>query len=61
MGAYNNDDKDDVRRNMERVFATFPVLQARIGQLGGTLSGGEQQMLAIGRGHDVSAEAAHDG
>jgi branched-chain amino acid transport system ATP-binding protein len=49
MGAYNNNDKTDVLRTMERVFSTFPILQSRIEQLGGTLSGGEQQMLAIGR------------
>ncbi len=49
MGAYNNKDKGDVTRTMERVFATFPILAARLDQLGGTLSGGEAQMLAIGR------------
>ena len=38
------------RRNLERVFELFPVLAERRGQLAGTLSGGEQQMLAIGRG-----------
>jgi branched-chain amino acid transport system ATP-binding protein len=36
-------------RNLERVFALFPVLSERVGQAAGTLSGGEQQMLAIGR------------
>ena len=35
---------------MERVFKSFPRLKERLAQLGGTLSGGEQQMLAIGRG-----------
>jgi branched-chain amino acid transport system ATP-binding protein len=49
MGAYNNRDKGDVARTMERVFSTFPILASRQEQLGGTLSGGEQQMLAIGR------------
>jgi branched-chain amino acid transport system ATP-binding protein len=49
MGAYNNRDKADVSRTMERVFSTFPILATRHQQLGGTLSGGEQQMLAIGR------------
>lgn len=49
MGAYNNKDKGDVTRTMERVFGTFPILAARLEQLGGTLSGGEAQMLAIGR------------
>jgi branched-chain amino acid transport system ATP-binding protein len=38
------------RKNLERVFGIFPVLKERRGQLGGTLSGGEQQMLALGRG-----------
>jgi branched-chain amino acid transport system ATP-binding protein len=49
MGAYNNRDKGDVTRTLERVFGTFPILAARLDQLGGTLSGGEAQMLAIGR------------
>lgn len=49
MGAYNNKDKKDVAKTMERVFAAFPILAARLDQLGGTLSGGEGQMLAIGR------------
>lgn len=49
MGAYNNRDKQEVDRGIERIFATFPVLDRRSNQLGGTLSGGEQQMLAIGR------------
>ncbi|MDQ7782396.1 MAG: ABC transporter ATP-binding protein [Desulfomonilaceae bacterium] len=49
MGAYNNQDKDDVTTKMTRVFSTFPRLETRARQLGGTLSGGEQQMLAIGR------------
>ncbi len=49
MGAYNNNDAGDVLRTMKTVFSAFPILEDRIGQLGGTLSGGEQQMLAIGR------------
>ncbi|MBI5572889.1 MAG: ABC transporter ATP-binding protein [Desulfomonile tiedjei] len=49
IGAYNNRDKADVARRMSRVFSIFPVLETRLDQLGGTLSGGEQQMLAIGR------------
>jgi branched-chain amino acid transport system ATP-binding protein len=48
MGAYRRDD-DGVPADLERVFALFPVLGERIRQVGGTLSGGEQQMLAIGR------------
>ncbi|MBI4966355.1 MAG: ABC transporter ATP-binding protein [Desulfomonile tiedjei] len=49
MGAYNNHDKNDIARTMGMVFSTFPIIEARADQLGGTLSGGEQQMLAIGR------------
>ncbi len=49
MGAYHNRDKGDVARCFDKVFSIFPVLEARLNQLGGTLSGGEQQMLAIGR------------
>ena len=47
MGAYHR--HDDTVADMERVFDLFPVLRERAGQDGGTLSGGEQQMLAIGR------------
>jgi branched-chain amino acid transport system ATP-binding protein len=50
MGAYTRNDKAEIQRNMERVFKSFPRLKERMNQLGGTLSGGEQQMLAIGRG-----------
>src|SRR5450755_3340431 len=49
MGAYLVRDKRIVRRELEFVFATFPRLQEREQQIAGTLSGGEQQMLAIGR------------
>ncbi len=49
MGAYLRDDKDGVAEDLEYVFGLFPVLKERRNQLGGTLSGGEQQMLAIGR------------
>ncbi|MGQ9554134.1 MAG: ABC transporter ATP-binding protein [Anaerolineae bacterium] len=49
MGAFLRQDKEGIRREMERVFALFPVLGKRRKQIGGTLSGGEQQMLAIGR------------
>jgi len=47
MGAYHRN--DDLSEDMERVFDLFPVLRERASQDGGTLSGGEQQMLAIGR------------
>ena len=50
MGAYTRRDKGEVRETMARVFASFPRLEERLGQFGGTLSGGEQQMLAMGRG-----------
>ena len=48
MGAFIRDPKE-IQPDIERVFNLFPRLRERIGQLGGTLSGGEQQMLAIGR------------
>jgi len=50
MGAFTRSDPAEIRQSMERVFRSFPRLKERLGQLGGTLSGGEQQMLAIGRG-----------
>lgn len=50
MGAYSLNDKQKISSNMEKVFAMFPRLKERRSQLGGTLSGGEQQMLAMGRG-----------
>jgi branched-chain amino acid transport system ATP-binding protein len=50
MGAYTRKDKQEIENSMQRVFKSFPRLQERQGQLGGTLSGGEQQMLAMGRG-----------
>ncbi len=50
MGAYTRTDKAEIARSMEQVFASFPRLKERQSQLGGTLSGGEQQMLAMGRG-----------
>ncbi len=49
MGAYQRKDKAGIADDMEKVFAQFPRLKERAGQYGGTLSGGEQQMLAIGR------------
>lgn len=50
MGAYTLHNSAQVRRNIEEVFTLFPRLKERIHQKGGTLSGGEQQMLATGRG-----------
>ena len=48
-GAYLVKQKDEVQNNLDKVYKLFPVLQGRSGQISGTLSGGEQQMLAIGR------------
>ncbi len=50
MGAYTRKDKAGIEQDQELVFALFPILKERARQLGGSLSGGEQQMLAIGRG-----------
>lgn len=50
MGAYMRDDKDTIAADLERVYAMFPILADRRRQDAGTLSGGEQQMCAIGRG-----------
>ena len=49
MGAYARSDKDGIQQDLERVLSLFPRLKERIKQKGGTLSGGEQQMLAMGR------------
>jgi branched-chain amino acid transport system ATP-binding protein len=49
MGAYTRNDKEGIASDLERVVGLFPVLRERFAQPGGTLSGGEQQMLAIGR------------
>ena len=49
MGAYGRNDKASIARDLEHVYELFEILKARSSQLGGTLSGGEQQMLAIGR------------
>jgi len=49
MGAYTRTDSKDIGKDFDRVFAYFPILKDRVNQWAGTLSGGEQQMLAIGR------------
>jgi branched-chain amino acid transport system ATP-binding protein len=49
MGAFGRKDKSGIQRSIERVFTLFPRLKERHRQVAGTLSGGEQQMLAIGR------------
>lgn len=50
MGAYIHNDRKQIEEDMEKMFVKFPRLRERRKQLGGTLSGGEQQMLAIARG-----------
>ncbi len=50
MGAYTRTEPAEIQQSLERVFASFPRLRERLNQLGGTLSGGEQQMLATARG-----------
>jgi len=50
MGAFLRTDKDSISEDLEFVYSLFPVLKEREKQLAGTLSGGEQQMLAIGKG-----------
>lgn len=49
MGAYTRKDKGGIKESIEKVLETFPILKERFNQQGGTLSGGEQQMLAVGR------------
>ena len=50
LGAFTSNDHQRIRRSEAWIYDLFPILKARSGQLAGTLSGGEQQMLAIGRG-----------
>ena len=49
MGAYVRKDKEGIQKSLENVYKRFPRLRERKGQMAGTLSGGEQQMLAMGR------------
>jgi len=49
LGAYLRNDKNGIARDLERVYALFPILEERSRQQAGTLSGGQQQMLAVGR------------
>ena len=49
LGAYTRKDKDEIRKDLENVYELFPRLKERSTQMAGTLSGGEQQMLAMGR------------
>lgn len=50
LGAFTSNDQQRIRQNQEWIYELFPILKERRNQLAGTLSGGEQQMLAIGRG-----------
>jgi branched-chain amino acid transport system ATP-binding protein len=50
LGAFTRSDRHEVARGVDEMFALFPILKEREGQLAGTMSGGEQQMLAIARG-----------
>lgn len=50
LGAFVSDDSKQIQKNQEWIYELFPILKERQTQLAGTLSGGEQQMLAIGRG-----------
>lgn len=49
LGAYTRSDKDEIEKTLEMIYSRFPRLKERKNQLAGTLSGGEQQMLAMGR------------
>jgi branched-chain amino acid transport system ATP-binding protein len=50
LGAYTREDDDEIAESIDRIYNLFPILKERRHQLAGTMSGGEQQMLAIGRG-----------
>jgi branched-chain amino acid transport system ATP-binding protein len=50
LGAFVRSDKNEIKKDLEQIFVFFPILKKRLHQKAGTLSGGEQQMLAIGRG-----------
>ncbi len=61
MGAYHRTDKAGIKEDLEKVNNLFPRLEERKNQVAGTLSGGEQQMLATARAHDVTSNALVDG
>jgi branched-chain amino acid transport system ATP-binding protein len=50
LGAYTRRSSTEIEESVERLYALFPILKERSRQLAGTMSGGEQQMLAIARG-----------
>jgi branched-chain amino acid transport system ATP-binding protein len=56
MGAFLRNDKEGIEQDLEKIFTLFPILKERQNQIAGTLSGGEQQMLAMGRGIMSSPE-----
>lgn len=56
MGAYIRDDKADILTDIDKMFTIFPRLKERRDQLAGTMSGGEQQMLAMARALNVSSQ-----
>jgi branched-chain amino acid transport system ATP-binding protein len=56
MGAFLRNDKEVIEQDLEKIFTLFPILKERQNQIAGTLSGGEQQMLAMGRGIMSSPE-----
>ncbi len=56
VGAYRRSDRNGIRRDLERLYVMFPILEKRAQQLAGTLSGGEQQMLTVARALMASPE-----
>ena len=60
-GAYTRSDRKETERTLEGIYNLFPILKERLYQRGGTLSGGEQQMLAVARAMMSPAQAAHAG
>ena len=58
MGAFIRRDKDGIEKDLQRVYSHFPRLQERKKQKAGSLSGGEQQMLAVARGLDDETQIA---
>jgi branched-chain amino acid transport system ATP-binding protein len=61
LGASLRRDRAEINRSLEEVYGIFPRLKERASQMAGTLSGGEQQLLAIGRGADGEAAVALHG
>ncbi len=61
MGAYSRNGKQEIANDLERVYSLFPRLRERRAQIAGTLSGGEQQMLATGRATDGTPAHSLDG